>query len=191
MRAACVLLALPLALGAAACSKPSESGGPSPTASASATTTASAVPPSAPSAVLSATQPAAGGAASAWSGTYKSAAATLTVVPAYKKQPWSDTKSTEGIGDGAVTLAIEPGGRVSGSVEGPLGPATVDGILAAGKVSASVRRKDPTDHGFTGILVGDVAADHIDGTMSVSLGQASVLRTATFTLKPAAGAPGK
>jgi hypothetical protein len=189
MRAACVILALPLALGAAACSKASDSGGAPPAASASATSAASAVP-AAPSAVLSATQPAGGATALAWRGSYKSAAATLTVVPAYKKQPWSDTKSTEGIGDGALTLAIE-GGRVSGSVEGPLGPATVDGVLADGKVSASVRRKDPTDHGFTGILVGDVAADHIDGTMSVSLGQASVLRTATFTLKPADGAPGK
>jgi hypothetical protein len=190
MRTAFVLLAV--ALGAAACSKPSDSGGAPPAPSAStAASTAGVVPSSAPSAVLSATQPTGGASASAWRGTYKSAVATLTVVPAYKKQPWSDTKSTEGIGDGAMTLAIEPGGRLTGSVDGPLGPATIAGVLAEGKVSATLRRKDPTDHGFTGTLVGDVASDHIDGTMSVSLGQASVLRTATFSLKPADGSTGK
>lgn len=188
MRAACsLLLALSVALGAAACSKPSESGGAAPSGSASAgAPVVGAAPASAPSPSAQATPPpsAGAGAAQSWRGSYKSAAATLTVVPAYKKQPWSDTKSTEGLGDGTMTLAVDPGGRVTGSVEGPLGPATIAGAVADGKVSASIRRKDPADHGFTGTLTGDVAADHVEGTMSVSLGQASVLRTATFTLKP-------
>jgi hypothetical protein len=188
MRVACTILAL--ALGTSACSKSQPEGsattssaGPAvPSASAPASTAASGAPSStaAPAASAAAT-------AAAWRGTYKSAAATLTVPPAWAKIPWSDTKSTAGIGEGAMTLALEPGGRVTGTIEGPLGPATIDGASADGKLSATIRRKDPADHGFTGTLMGDVAADHVAGTMSVSLGQASALRTATFTLGPAGG----
>jgi hypothetical protein len=173
-----------LGLGAAACGKsqPEASGTASSVVAApSAPASAAATPGAGPSAPAAA---AAAGAAQAWKGTYKSAAATLTVPPAWKKIPWSDAKSTAGVGDGAMTLALDPGGRATGSIDGPLGPATIDGASVGGKLSATVRRKDPGDHGFTGTLVGDVAADRVEGTMSVSLGQASALRTATFTLAP-------
>ena len=64
-------------------------------------------------------------------------------------------------------------------MDGPLGPATLEGLSSDGKLTATVRRKDPTDRGFTGTLVGSIVGDHVEGSMSVSLGQASALATMT------------
>jgi hypothetical protein len=68
-----------------------------------------------------------------------------------------------------------------------LGPAVIEGVVADGKLSAAVRRKDPTDRGFTGTMLGQLTADRVEGTLDVSLGTASVLRTATFALTLSGG----
>jgi hypothetical protein len=176
-RLACVTL-----LVLAACSKSSGDVAPSASASASAgasTSSAAAAPSSAASTASS------GGAAasSSWSGKYKSEAAAITVPPEWKKVHWSDTKSTEGIGEGAMTLAIDGStGHVTGTLDGPLGPATLDGASAEGTVSATLVRKDPGDHGFGGTLLATVTGDKLDGTMNLSLGTGGVVRTATFSL---------
>ena len=111
----------------------------------------------------------------------------MTVVPDWKKVHWSDTQTTAGIGDGTMALTVDgASGHVSGTVDGPLGPATLDGLVADGNLAATLRRKDPTDQGFTGTVLGSITGDHGDGTMNVSLGLASALRTATFHLSPGA-----
>jgi hypothetical protein len=114
----------------------------------------------------------------------------MAVASAWKKTAWSDTKATAGIGDGTMSLVVEAStGRVTGELEGPLGPAILEGAAADGALSATVRRRDPSDRGFAGTLVGSMANDRIEGTMSLSLGQASAVRGATFSLsrEPAAG----
>ena len=57
------------------------------------------------------------------------------------------------------------------------------------KVTATIARTDPSDRGFTGTLVGLIGADHVDGTMNVSLAEADAIRTATFALSPDAAPP--
>jgi hypothetical protein len=172
---------LVVGLSAGGCSK--TSGGDTST---SASGTSSPVSPgSASSTSAATTAPASSNVAAtrAWKGAYKSAAASLTVPPDTSKVHWSDTQSAAGIGDGTLTVTIDgASGRVTGEIAGPLGPASVEGLAVDGKVTASVRRKDPTDRGFTGTLVGSIAGERLDGTMSVSLGQASALRGATFSL---------
>jgi hypothetical protein len=129
---------------------------------------------------------AAASAARTWKGAYKSAAATLSVLPEFSKTHWSDTQSTAGIGDGTLVVVVDgSSGRVTGEIQGVLGPATIEGLSADGKITASVRRTDPKDRGFSGTLVAGVAGDHLEGTMNVSLGQASALRVGTFTLDTA------
>ena len=180
-------LALLLYAGLVACDKPSTDAA------------STAAPVSAPAPLAASTAPAAEGALSAaaspaatraWRGTYKSAASTLTVPPDYKKTRWSDTQSTVGIGDGPLSLTVDgASGHVSGTIEGPLGPAAVDGVVADGKLAGTIRRRDPTDQGFSGTLLGSIANDRLDGTMNVSLGGAGALRAATFILTPAGAAP--
>jgi hypothetical protein len=98
---------------------------------------------------------------------------------------WNVKESAAGIGEGTIALTVDPvNGRVFGTLEGPLGPATVDGFAADRKLTASIARKDPTDQGFTGTLIGSLGGDRAGGTMNVSLAEASAIRTATFDLSP-------
>jgi hypothetical protein len=181
------VIGLLLLSGVVACDKPSgDATHPPASPSASVSVGASSATTS-PGTSTTPTSPAA---TQSWRGTYKSAASTLTVPPDWKKTHWSDTQTTAGIGDGALALTVDGAtGHVSGTVDGPLGPATVDGVVSDGKLAATLRRKDPTDQGFTGTVLGSIASDHVEGTMSVTLGLASALRTATFTLTPAGAAP--
>jgi len=166
--------ALLLLSGVTACDKPSADTTPAPASTSATTPVASS---SARATASASSAPVSPAATQSWRGTYKSAASTL----------WSDTQTTAGIGDGALALSIDgASGHVSGTVDGPLGPATVDGVVTEGTLAATLRRKDPSDQGFTGTLLGSVASDHVEGTMNVSLGLASALRTATFTLTPGA-----
>jgi hypothetical protein len=153
-----------------------------------------ASPPDAPSATGAARMDGAtdaeaeGGAArlpAFWRGTYKSSAATLYVPPDWKVR-WRPEETPVGIGDGSLTLSIDPGsGEVRGAVEGPLGPAALHGLLADGAVSASIVRRDPHDLGFAGVLQGKVTADRLEGSMNLSLAAGGALRTATFSASPA------
>jgi hypothetical protein len=118
-----------------------------------------------------------------FSGTYHSEAATLYIPADWKGVRWSVADSPAGLGDGAIAIAIDPAtGRVSGSVDGPLGPATVEGFAGDGGVSGNVSRKDPSDRGFAGTLVGGVEGDALTGTLNVSAADANAVRKATFTL---------
>ena len=171
-----LVLGVLLAVG---CSKPS---GPSPAeqAPSASTTTAPSV-----ASVASAT-PAPATAPKAWHGTYKSAAASLDV-PADFAKTWAHTDRGGGTGDGAISLTIDGAtARATGTLVGPLGPAVVAGDVAGGTLTASVRRKDPTDRGFTGTLRATVTADRIDGTMTLASAEGAMQRTATVTLTPAA-----
>ena len=88
-----------------------------------------------------------------------------------------------GIGEGALSLRVDgSSGRASGAVDGPLGPATLEGVVTDGKVTAQITPKDPPDGGFAGTLVGSLANDQMEGTMSVSSGFAGAVRKATFTM---------
>jgi hypothetical protein len=115
-----------------------------------------------------------------WSGQYSSSATTLYIPPDWKGVRWSVADSPAG---GALALAIDSAtGRVSGSLDGPLGPATVDGFARDGGVAGTLARKDPSDRGFTGTLVGSLDGDKLTGTMQMSAADANAVRKATFAL---------
>jgi hypothetical protein len=120
-----------------------------------------------------------------WKGTYKTAAATLAVPSAWSKTHWSSSDATEGVGEGTMTLVIDAATRrISGSVDGAMGAALLDGQLGDGRLSAAIVRKDPTDKGLVGTLQATIAADKVTGTMSLSTGNGGTVRTGTFTLEP-------
>ena len=121
--------------------------------------------------------------ARAWRGPYKSVESVITL-PADVK--WRVPESTAGIGDGTLALTADPAGRVNGIIDGVLGPALVVGLLADGRLTGSVLRKDPSDHGFTGTLAADLGDADARGTLHVTLAEASAVRQATFELSPEA-----
>ncbi len=122
-----------------------------------------------------------------WQGSYKSAAATIALP---KDVRWRVPETSAGLGEGTLALTIDPAtGRVRGAVEGPLGPATLDGLASEGRLTATVGRQDSSDHGFIGTLAGDIGEGGAQGTMNVALAEASAVRTAAFQLAPVRGAP--
>jgi hypothetical protein len=171
-----LVLGVLLAMG---CSKPS--GSSSAEMSPSASTSAAPAVAAAPSASAAPTS-----APKTWQGTYKSAAASLEV-PRDLAKAWAHADRGGGTGDGTMTLAIDGAtGRASGTLEGPLGPALVVGDVAESTLTASVRRADPSDRGFTGTLRATVTADRIDGNMTLASADGAVQRSATLTLTPSA-----
>jgi hypothetical protein len=131
-----------------------------------------------------------GAVATAWSGSYKSEAASLYVPPELKAR-WRPEETDAGLGDGQLTLTVDGSGQVRGTVEGPLGPALVDGYLADGTISAVITRRDPHDHGFSGVLAGKASVAGLEGTMNVSLAAGGALRSVTFSLAPVDGGTGR
>ncbi len=164
-----------VALGVA-CSKPSGEGpaqaGP-----------AAAREPVADVAVGPTSAPAAAPATVAWTGTYTSNAGTLYIPEDWKSVHWTVPDTSAGLGPGSLALTVDgPTGRVTGTLTGPLGPATLAGLVADGKITANIARQDASDRGFTGTLIGTLSADHGEGTIHVALAEVSAVRTATFSL---------
>jgi hypothetical protein len=128
----------------------------------------------------------AGSAPASWRGTYKSVASTLYIPPELKVS-WKPSETTSGIGDGTLSMTVDPDtGRVRGELGGPLGPASLAGFAAGGKLTATITRKDPTDRGFAGTMVGTLGPDQGEGTMNVSLAEGGAIRSATFVLSSGA-----
>jgi hypothetical protein len=104
------------------------------------------------------------------------------------QKDWSSVKfkndETKMLGDGELVLSVDGQGRVSGSTEaGPLGASVLDGISDGTTLTATVRRKDPSDEGLTGTLVAKIAGDALDGTMKLAEANAAVVREAKVDLK--------
>jgi hypothetical protein len=123
-----------------------------------------------------------------WRGSYKSVPGTLFVPADWKNVHWNVAPSSWGLGNGTMRLTVDPAGRIRGLLEGPLGPAVVDGFDADGSLTATVQSEHPEDQGFAGTLLGKVVDGRVEGTMHVSSALADAIRTATFVLG-ADGAP--
>ena len=138
-------------------------------------------------AVDAAAEAAATNAPSTYEGKYTSAPASLYIPTDNKdyasvKQAKDD--GTKMVGEGAIVLGVDGQGRVSGTIDsGPASPAVIDGVVSAGILSGTVRRKDPSDEGLSGSLVGKIDEGGASGTMTLSDANASVVREAKFTAK--------
>jgi hypothetical protein len=104
------------------------------------------------------------------------------------QKDWSSVKfkndETKLLGDGEITLVVDGTGRVSGGTEaGPLGASVVSGTSDGTTLTATVRRKDPSDEGLTGTLVAKISGDALDGTMKLAEANAAVVREAKLEAK--------
>lgn len=173
-----VLAALTLAFAAGGCDRaPAGTGGGSDAASPTAAPTPSGA---APAPTAAPTEP------TRWAGAYQSKAGTMYVPDGgeWAKTTWRGDESTEGLGEGKLTLTVDPGnGAAEGAIEGPLGPAVVYGRVTGAQLTATIARKDIGDRGFVGTLDGKIGADAIEGIVRVSSAEANVIREAPFQLK--------
>ncbi len=167
------------------CTKPPPDGSGGAT---SATTATASAPGPATSALPSSSAATAGsgaagsGAAKAasYDGKYTTTAVSAITVPEGTK--WKGEEGTEGVGEGKLSLEVGADGRVTGTVEGPLGAALVEGHVEGETLTATFRRKDPADNGFYGTLGGKVAGDKVEGALTASRGNAGLVREGKFSL---------
>jgi hypothetical protein len=101
---------------------------------------------------------------------------------------WSSVKfkndDSKHLGEGEITLSVDPSGRVSGSTEsGPLGASVIEGTSTGNALAATIRRKEALDEGLTGTLVATVSGDALTGTMKLSEWNAAVVREAKLEAK--------
>jgi hypothetical protein len=167
-----------------ACDKKDNPPGPTPAATQSVAAPSTAAPTTSASAAPTA---AATGGSYAVEGKYKSAASGMYIPhdapngKDWKEVKWQGDQSPAGIGEGNLSLKVDKD-VVTGELEGPLGPAIVNGNVHDGQLTGTIRRKDATDGGFTGTLVGKVTGTGIEGTMKLSRAEANVIREAQFSL---------
>ena len=120
-----------------------------------------------------------------YAGTYNAERGTLYVPDA---EAWKGVglrpDDAGATGEGPITLVIDPdGGAVTGTLEGPLGPATLSGVSQEGALSFQVAPKDKTDLAFRGTGTASLDAGVVSGEMHLSSWRANVLRDATFSAK--------
>jgi hypothetical protein len=159
-------------------------GAASVSASASATVATSAARPTA-SGAASTAAPSQAGAAASYAGTYTLAPATYHIAEgkdyAHVKQAKDDP--TKLVGNGTLTLTVDPQGRVAGEIDsGPASPAIIDGALVNGEIRGNVRRKTPSDDGLTGTLVGKVDGANVTGKLALAEANAAIVRDGPVTL---------
>lgn len=119
------------------------------------------------------------------SGTY-SAKASPIYMPEGKEwsyYKWRGDDAGTALGDGTMSLHIDGDGRVSGTLDGPLGPAVVSGTATPEGISATVRLDLDADKGWTGTLTATRKGDAAEGTIQMSSPLANVARAAEFSLK--------
>ena len=126
------------------------------------------------------------GQAASYAGSYSLAPAQFYIPESKEYASVKQVKDdpTKHVGEGTLTLTVGADGRVSGSVEsGPAAPAEIDGRLVDGEIRGNVRRKDPSDDGLTGTLVGKVSGDAVEGNVSLAVANAAIVRDGKLSLK--------
>jgi hypothetical protein len=177
IRAWAASLVVVLALG---CGKKATTDGP-PAASGSAAPRASAAASGASAAASSAAPTK----TAEWAVTYKTTAGTLYIPDA---KDWASAKfkndESKYLGEGTLSLAVDSAGVVTGSSEGgPLGATVIQGFVDKGVLSATVRRKTPSDDGLTGTIIARTSDDKLEGSMKLAEANAAVVRDGTITAK--------
>jgi hypothetical protein len=153
-------------------------------------------PPAAPDAAIASASVSASVSASAsasapvngpatYAGTYDAERGTLYVPDA---EAWKGVglrpDDAGATGEGAITLTIDPdGGALTGTLEGPLGPATLNGVTQENAMTFQVSPKEKTELAFRGTGTASIDGGAITGEMHLSSWRANVLRDATFSAK--------
>jgi hypothetical protein len=179
------LAVLVLGILLTACPKSGDGGKPAPSASSSSASPVASVPAASASAQGAASS-APTGAAATFAGSYSVAPAAIYIS---KEKEFASVKQVKDdpskhVGEGTITLKVEPDGRVSGTIDaGPAAPGVIEGTKSGNQISGTVRRKSPSDDGLTGTLLATIAADNVEGRLVLAESNAAIVREGKLSLK--------
>jgi hypothetical protein len=121
-------------------------------------------------------------AATTWSLKYTLAPADMYVSEQDKKSVHFKNDPDKYVGDGTISLTVQPDGQVTGASDAPpLGPTLIAGLVHDGELTATVRRTNPSDEGLTGTITAKIAGDKLDGTAKLAESNAAVVREAKIS----------
>ena len=144
--------------------------GPVATGSGATTATSSAVPAS----------PHAG----TWVGAFATTKGEVDVPKGVDYPTWKKDEGTDRSGKGSIELTVAPDGAVTGKGTGALGELAVSGTVESGWLRTGLSPADPeAPNAMTGVLVGEVKGDQIDGRMRLASHDGRLVRKAEVTLK--------
>jgi hypothetical protein len=118
----------------------------------------------------------------AFAGSYK-AAPQLLHMPDFTGTKWRGDDAGIALGEGKISISLLPDGRVMGTMEAPLGPSTIYGTHADGRVSATVRGEVGDDKAWVGTLSATATAGKLEGVLTMSSSRGNVARQASFSLE--------
>jgi hypothetical protein len=167
------------AFGIGGCSRPEERASAPPPAQTAASGSVSAA------AASSAPRPPSRTSEASYAGTYSIAPGSV-YIPTSKEFSGARVAKDEPsklVGEGALTFTIDAQGRLRGTVDsGPLSPAILDGSTLEGDtIRGTIRRRNPSDEGLTGTLVGTRAGTKLEATLFVADAMAVMVRTGKVT----------
>ena len=102
-----------------------------------------------------------------------------------KHRAWSKDDGKRASGEGALRIVVGPTGEVTGSVEGPLGPADLAGTADAKHLLASFTPRSAEPTSFAGSVEGTLEGDALEILLRAADGSAETVRAGKATLKRA------
>ncbi|WP_437674326.1 hypothetical protein [Sorangium sp. So ce131] len=119
-----------------------------------------------------------------WEGSYDAKKGNVVLPPKVKDAVRTKDDGKLAAGAGTVTLTVAPSGELKGTAKGALGDATLVGKVEDGMVRASVFPEDPrAPNAMTGILVGELKENVIQGKIRVTGPDATLVRESPVALR--------
>lgn len=125
--------------------------------------------------------------AGTWTGSYEAAKHHIDLSTKIGGLPeWAADEGASGTGKGSVRLTPDATGAATGSVEGPLGPAALEGAFDGDVLAVRFYPKSADRSGFSGVLVARREGERLTGSLDAATSDGRVARTAKITLERAA-----
>jgi hypothetical protein len=125
--------------------------------------------------------------AGTWTGTYEAAKHHIDLPAKIGGLPeWAADEGARGTGKGSVRLTPDSTGAATGSVEGPLGPAVLEGAFDGDVLALRFYPKNAERSGFSGVLIARRDGERLTGSLDAATTDGRVARTAQITLERAA-----
>jgi hypothetical protein len=121
--------------------------------------------------------------AGAWTGKYEASKHRIELSAKVGGLPeWAADDGPRGTGAGTVELVPDASGATSGSMDGPLGPAALEGSFDGDTLAARFYPKNDDRTGFSGVMVARRDGERLVGSLDAATSDGHVARSAKVTL---------
>jgi hypothetical protein len=118
-----------------------------------------------------------------WTGSYQSVAHRLDLPPKLGGLPiWKIDDGKRAVGQGKISMTVQPDGTIAGAASGPLGDQALRGAMEGDAIAAKFVPMPADLSGYAGTLVARREGDHLTGTFAAATSDGLLAREGTLTL---------